>query len=261
MPARPVLKALETDRLILRCRSVAAVRPRGAQGRPTPLIDRALEATNGKPPLDRRCRLGRRASGSGLGAYDKRNSPPGHRLGSWFEFVRPALGRPAFAQRRRRRGLTPPGPLAGAGDAKPPRSGRSGKNALLVPVCGTSIGAKGDSDTGGGLLSRRGVACGTAQHALTIGVPSTHGRAKPLPLHCPVDGRAGDAEQVGELSAAVLPRTTQSNQVRFLPVIAGNLHHSGGCAVGSTTSAARNSFATTSTTGTIASGMTNAQRR
>jgi len=120
----------------------AAVRPRGAQGRPTPLIDRALEATNGKPPLDRRCRLGRRASGSGLGAYDKRNSPPGHRLGSWFEFVRPALGRPAFAQRRRRRGLTPPGSLASAGDAKPPKSGR-GESALLVPVCGTLTGRIG----------------------------------------------------------------------------------------------------------------------
>jgi len=102
---------------------------------------------------------------------------------------------------------------------------------------------------------------GHRKHASTIGVPNTHGRAKPLPLHCPVDGGAGDAEQVGELSGGVLPRTTQSHQVRFLPVIAGNLHHSGGCAVGSTTSAARNSFATTSTTGTIASGMTNAQRR
>src|SRR5680860_433467 len=39
--------------------------------------------------------------------------------------------------------------------------------------------------------------------------------AHPFLLHCPVDGRASDAEQVGELSGAVLPRTTQSHQVRF----------------------------------------------
>jgi hypothetical protein len=60
---------------------------------------------------------------------------------------------------------------------------------------------------------------GHRKHASTIGVPSTHGRAKPFSLHCPVDGRAGDAEQVSELSGGVLPRTTQSHQVRFLPVI------------------------------------------
>jgi hypothetical protein len=144
----------------------AAVRPRGAPGRPTPLIDRALEATNGKPPLDRRCRLGRRASGSGLGASGKRNSPSGHRLGSWFESVRPALGRPAFAQRRRRRGLSPPGSLATAGDARPPKvEGRgeqvprwfphaerstvtrdADRGAVAIAVCGSVTGTRSSSD-------------------------------------------------------------------------------------------------------------------
>ena len=41
----------------------------------------------------------------------------------------------------------------------------------------------------------------------------------PLWLHCPVDRGADDAEQVGELSGAVLAAIQQGNQVRFLPAI------------------------------------------
>ena len=53
----------------------------------------------------------------------------------------------------------------------------------------------------------------------TNGAADAHDRPDPLPFHCPADGRAGNAEQVGELSGAVLATIKQSHQVRFLPVI------------------------------------------
>ena len=38
-------------------------------------------------------------------------------------------------------------------------------------------------------------------------------------LHCPIDSGAGDAEQVSELSGAVIAALEQSDQVRFLLLI------------------------------------------
>ena len=75
-----------------------------------------------------------------------------------------------------------------------------------------------DSDTNRALLSRRGDLRDSKQVSAN-GAANAHDRQNPLPLHCPVDGGAGDAEQVGELSGAVLATIKQSHQVRFLPVI------------------------------------------
>jgi hypothetical protein len=61
-----------------------------------------------------------------------------------------------------------------------------------------------DSDTRRGLLSRRGVACGTPQHVSADRGHTAHDGASPLALTRPVDGGTGDPEQVGELSGAVL---------------------------------------------------------
>src|SRR5665811_2325953 len=77
-----------------------------------------------------------------------------------------------------------------------------------------------------GLRHQDGVGCpagvwsaGLRKQASTNGVADAHGRALPFALHSPVDGRAGDAEQVGELRGAVLTAIEQGHQVRFLPMI------------------------------------------
>jgi len=65
---------------------------------------------------------------------------------------------------------------------------------------------------------RRGVACGTSHHVSTCG-DDAYVDASTFSLTRPVDDRASDPEQVGELSGAVLTTVEESDQVRFLPMI------------------------------------------
>jgi len=59
---------------------------------------------------------------------------------------------------------------------------------------------------------------GRRNHVSTRGADA-YVDASTFSLTRPVDGRAGDPEQVGELSGAVLTTFEQGHQVRFLPVI------------------------------------------
>ena len=63
--------------------------------------------------------------------------------------------------------------------------------------------------------------CGVrdSKHVSANGAADAHHRLNPLPLHCPVGAGASDAEQIGELSGAVLVAMKQGYQVRFLPVM------------------------------------------
>jgi hypothetical protein len=68
------------------------------------------------------------------------------------------------------------------------------------------------------LLSRRGVTRGTADTS-TNGAADAHDRPNSFPLHRPVDIGASHAEQVGELSGAVLAALKEGHQMRFLPMV------------------------------------------
>ena len=87
------------------------------------------------------------------------------------------------------------------------------------PDCGTVCGRWTSFDTGWWLLSRRGVACGTSQPCVNPRGTDAYIDASTFSLTRPVDGRASDPEQVGELSGAVLTTFEESDQVRFLPMI------------------------------------------
>jgi hypothetical protein len=84
---------------------------------------------------------------------------------------------------------------------------------------------RNSSDTRRVLLSRRGTACGTRNQsadraedlARASALSLTHPSA--LSLTGAIDGGAGHAEQVGELSGGVLAALEQGHQVRFLPRI------------------------------------------
>src|SRR5450759_982068 len=67
--------------------------------------------------------------------------------------------------------------------------------------------------------SRRGVPAGHRAEPSADRGADAHDLASSLSFHCPVDGRAGDAEQVGELSGAVIAPFEQSHQVRYLSLI------------------------------------------
>jgi hypothetical protein len=54
------------------------------------------------------------------------------------------------------------------------------------------------------LLSRRGVPAGHRTELSADRGADAHDVASSLSFHCPLDGRAGDAEQVGELRGAVI---------------------------------------------------------
>src|ERR1035437_2483261 len=69
------------------------------------------------------------------------------------------------------------------------------------------------------VLSRRGVPAGHGNHLSADRGADADDVARSLSLHCSVDGGAGDAEQVGELSGAVLAAIEQSHQVSFLPMV------------------------------------------
>ena len=62
----------------------------------------------------------------------------------------------------------------------------------------------------------QGAACGTWQSANRADALA---RASPLSLTGAINGGAGHAEQVGELSGGVLAAPEQGHQVRFLPLI------------------------------------------
>ena len=87
------------------------------------------------------------------------------------------------------------------------------------PDSGTTIGATETPTPGVGCCPAGVWPAGHRKHASTIGAADAHGRANSFSLHCPVDGGAGDAEQVGELSGAVLPALRRATRLRFLPVI------------------------------------------
>ena len=93
----------------------------------------------------------------------------------------------------------------------------SGRPRFTRPESGTERYPR-DSDTNRALLSRKGDLRDSKQVS-TNGAADAHDRPNPLPIHCPVDGGAGDAEQVGELSRAVLAAIEQGHQVSFLPTV------------------------------------------
>ena len=68
--------------------------------------------------------------------------------------------------------------------------------------------------------SRRGVPAGLLRPEPSVDLcTDAHDVASSLSLHCPVDGRSGDAEQVGEFSGAVLAASEKGHQVRFLAMV------------------------------------------
>src|SRR5664280_596205 len=69
------------------------------------------------------------------------------------------------------------------------------------------------------VLSRRGVPAGYRNHWSGNDGSDARAGTGSLSLHRPVDSRAGDAEQVGELSGAVLASMKQSHHVCFLPMV------------------------------------------
>ena len=69
------------------------------------------------------------------------------------------------------------------------------------------------------MLSRRGAPAGhPTEPSTALGADAQH-VARSLTLHRPIDSGAGDAEQIGELSGAVIAALEQSHKVRFLPLI------------------------------------------
>ena len=69
------------------------------------------------------------------------------------------------------------------------------------------------------MLSRRGVPAGHHMEPSADLGADAYDVASSLSFHGPIDSGAGDAEQVGELSRAVITAFEQSHQVRFLPLI------------------------------------------